>query len=412
MINMYDEIKQYLIPEENYESLIKKINRIKNKAEKFGCEVIFKELESVFIKDENDNIRKFYKVYACGTAKVDGWEFIGTIEHTPNGNILRGMNPDKAIPERYRCSKPYCEHCNTNRLRKDTYVIFNEESKEYKQVGKSCLKDFTNGLSASHIAVIESFEKEIKDSTEYFGGEGTKTYLDIKELLKHYLKSIKIFGFSKSDNGYDSTRSLGRMMYDSERDRLDRFEKKFLEDKLDGIDIKAFEVSDEEVEDALEWAKGLETDSSYLGNIKVIANLTYVEYKHLGLLAALGYSYLKEVERRERVEAAKKQFNNLKHLGNVGEKVTINVADFRVITSWETMYGTTFVYKFVDTNANVVTWKTSKHISTCSKLTGTIKALNFYNDIAQTELTRCKVIENKGRNPLLVVYKIIFICYN
>ena len=104
MINIYDETKQYLIPEENYESLIKKINRIKNKAEKFGCEVIFKELESVFIKDENDNIRKFYKVYACGTAKVDGWEFIGTIEHTPNGNILRGMNPDKAIPKRYLCN--------------------------------------------------------------------------------------------------------------------------------------------------------------------------------------------------------------------------------------------------------------------------------------------------------------------
>ena len=68
----------------------------------------------------------------------------------------------------------------------------------------------------------------------------------------------------------------------------------------------------------------------------------------------------------------------------------------KLLTSWETMYGYTYMYKFTDNNGNIFTWKTGTWIDTESvssvNLKATIKAHSEYRGIKQTELTRCKIL--------------------
>ena len=79
--------------------------------------------------------------------KYNDWYFIGKInadsEHSRNVIHRTKTMEDIEIPDYYyTCSANHCDHCNIDRYRKDTYIIYNDVTKEYKQVGSSCLKDF------------------------------------------------------------------------------------------------------------------------------------------------------------------------------------------------------------------------------------------------------------------------------
>lgn len=89
-----------------------------------------------------------------------------------------------------------------------------------------------------------------------------------------------------------------------------------------------------------------------------------------------------------------------KHVGQIGERITINATfdhsawfTFRLGWSTETMY----IHTFKDPDGNVLIWKTSsRSLSNLEEgdavqLTGTVKDHNEYKGEKQTVLTRCKV---------------------
>lgn len=110
----------YEIFEGNFERLEKKLNRIGNKCKKYGCDFCFSVIGETFreVIDESTkekHIARFITVEVSGTAKVNDWEFVAELEHTENGNIIRGTGIYE-IPERYYTGKPVCEHCKSNRF--------------------------------------------------------------------------------------------------------------------------------------------------------------------------------------------------------------------------------------------------------------------------------------------------------
>ena len=154
---------QFAIHVDNLDRLHKKMDRIRTKCEKYGCDFVYNEIGEEFrdVKDENGYVHaeRFVIVECEGTAKIHGWRFVATVDHTEKGNIIRKMTDDIEVPERYRTSEPICEHCHSRRHRKDTYIVYNEKTDEFKQVGSTCLCDFTGGLSAevaaSYISLFE-----------------------------------------------------------------------------------------------------------------------------------------------------------------------------------------------------------------------------------------------------------------
>ena len=157
-------MKTYAILEGNMERLAKKITRIQNKCRKYGCDFHFAEVGEEYrtMKDDlgQEYTVRYVLVEAEGVAEINGWKFIASVEHTPKGNIIRQACGIE-VPERYYTGEPVCEHCHSNRIRKDTFIVMNEETGEFKQVGRSCLADYTHGMSAEGVAQYVSAFDEI-----------------------------------------------------------------------------------------------------------------------------------------------------------------------------------------------------------------------------------------------------------
>lgn len=70
----------------------------------------------------------------------NGWSFIATIVHTDDGNIIRCV-PGYEVPVEFRDRPTWCDHCKTNRVRRDTYIVRHTDGR-VMQVGSSCLAEF------------------------------------------------------------------------------------------------------------------------------------------------------------------------------------------------------------------------------------------------------------------------------
>lgn len=402
-------MKQYAILESNMDRLMQKITRIRNKCNRYGCDFHFSEVGEEFreIKDENGYIHtaRFVLVEAEGTAVVNGWKFIASVEHTAQGNIIRSVC-DVEVPARYYNTQPVCEHCQSRRYRKNTFIVMNEETGEFKQVGKSCLLDFTHGMSAEGVAAYVSLFDELIQGEAPVDGCWGEQYFETAEFLQYVAETIRAFGYRKNDF-YSSERSTRDRASDylilnhgGFRGIWDAEIRETLQAEMDSV---SFNPENPEIiklaADAREWALTQDESNNYMHNLITACKLDHVGHKHFGILASLFPTYNRELEyqARKAAEEAKRAAEAAKGMdsvwvGNVKDRITVLVESFKCVTSWETEYGTTRIYKITDNTGNVFTWKTGTFLEEGIKtITGTIKAHNEFRGVKQTELTRCRV---------------------
>lgn len=389
-------MKQFLIPEPNMERLTKKLTRIKNKCERYGLDYSFSVLGEEF-HNEDGEIHKYFQIAVEGMAVLNGWRFVATIEHKDGGNIIRQYDTAVEIPVKYRNAPPVCEHCNSKRRRRDTYIIQNEAG-EFKQVGKSCLLDYTSGLSAENVAAfMEGFDLE--DYAAPIGG--WKMYYDVKEYLSRAYEVTRIFGFAPT-SAMDSTVC---MIYE-----CDEIQHKGANPKIrsevataERMEAGRYNPKSKEAQAAaqniIDWAKSFkDSETGYLYNLSVLCSSDFVEGRDLGILASAPHSYNRAMEReeeRKRREQKRKEEQERRgasqHMGTVGEKLEADVDSFTVLTSFSTQWGITIIYKFVS-GGNTIIWKTSSELpKTVSHISGRVKEHSEFNGEKQTVLTRCKV---------------------
>ena len=391
---------RYTIYEGNMERLSKKMFRIQKKCQAYGCDFRFEEVGEEFRELEDDNgctyIARFVIVEAEGIAVVNGWRFIAKLEHTPTGNLInRACNIE--VPKRYYTSPPICEHCNSRRTRKDTYIVRNDETGEFKQVGKSCLQDFTHGMSTEVVAqYIAAFDDLIQGAAPYEGCR-IEPYIETDEWLRYVAETIRHFGYVKyvyeEEDNTGSTRERAARYYWMEHGG--NFSNKMRKQLLSEMETCGFDADSDGSKTgtaaALSWLAEQEESSDYMHNLKTACSLIYINSRHFGITASLFPSYNREKERkaarREREQSAERS----EWFGEVGQRVEIEVAEMRCLTGWETQWGYTKIYQIVDTAGHIFTWKTSGWVEdTVECIKGTIKAHNEYKGIKQTELTRCK----------------------
>ena len=416
---------RYSIPVWNIESLEKKITKIRNKCAKYGCEFKyervgehFEEVTFSYMDEYTGSTKrckqvvKFIDVEAEGTAAVNGWRFAASLEYTKKGNIIKAV-PGMEIPKRFYECGPWCEHCKTNRDRKYSYVVFEEETGEFKQVGKSCLKDFTGGLSAEAVANFESYFKECESFSGFGSGLGSgKQYYETNAFLKCAAETIRVFGYVRNGDSGISTASRSEEIFRVEngyRIGGGRQNEEIVRDRYEEAKSRGFDSDNAEsaelAEKVREWIVTNERDDNYFHNLKVALSLEYIGWDKIGLIVSAFPAYNKnleiEAERRERERKAREEGELSKYVGEVGKRVSFKPADYKVLTSWETMYGTTTLYKIVDEAGNVFIWKASAWINAgrpVEKITGTVKEHSEYGGVKQTVLTRCKVEYGKEKH--------------
>lgn len=410
---VYQSPEFYYIPEDNMERLEKKLQTLKKKCElnhaEFNYEVLRDEFKTW--KDDNnvEHTIKYKVVRVKGEVKHQGWRFVATLEHLDKGNVVRQFDKTLELPEKFLSCGPKCEHCNKIRSRKDTYVVYNDESHEFRQVARNCLKEYTQGLSAENIAFFASIYDALSASTGPAGGS-YHAYYELEEVLRYAAECVAKWGYHKrldpefdfTPQGYQTTRSmvLDNMRYD--RGGLSFKEREAIEEARKEVNWNLEDPAIEQlVSDAVEWIRNEDTTgNTYLHNLQMLlsVNEPYVENRDLGILVSLiptYYNHLNAIERKAQEAKNRAAEATSEYVGEVGERISIDVASMQYVTSFYGYYGDTYLYKFVDTKGNVLIWYSSKYIdleeATYSHVIGTVKSHETYKYVKQTTLTRCKL---------------------
>ena len=372
-----------LIPVNNIEKLTKKIDHIRNK----GGNIIFNVgSEEQMVKDDFGYYHNCVEVEVEGKYVINGWEFVATLEHTGNGNIIRCVIPEmeSQIPSKYKTCGPECEHCHRIRDRKDTYLVYNETTKEFKQVGKQCLMDYTGGLDAEVCASMASSLDaltlaQIADDDDFFNfGRGGSSYVDNNQLKNYAYEVVKQYGYIKND-------TVGKIcdaMWDNT--------KKHILDKTPD--------NENELKKIDEWMATLDTESNdYIRNATLAWKMKYVEYKDFPLIASFINYYFKAQQLNiQRAAQEKHNQETTNYVGNVGEKITFKVASVKVLYQKDNSQYSYYaqpsnVYKLIDDKGNVYKWNASADVNEGDTITATIKAHEEYRGERQTVITRGKI---------------------
>ena len=418
--------KTYMIPEENIENLEKKFNAAARKIRKINPEleptmtkcdhtiVLVRKIElrpcdcrseSTVKKVPYEARRVELKIPDEVVFAENNWAFGGSVE--PSGvegknfvNVnLSGNDLGFIVPTKYFSSNPCsCDYCKTNRKRNKTYLVVNQETGEWKQLGKECLKLFVTGIDVDAIATFESFIKE----AECAANPGDEFFYNKRFKFVKVADALALAYAVYSERGYLATRdSVGNsndlcnknivqrkltQQYGCDSDFLNITNS--TRGKIDAMTFKA----DINVGDVISDVEQL-PDDPYYNNLKVIVANEYVPLNKLGLLVSIPKAidrYEKEKRRQEEKEKLAAESN---YLGSVGEKISVNFVSGREVACCETQFGLLHIYEFKDASGNVIVWKSSsgKEIPESGKISGTVKAHEEYNGIKQTIILRAKI---------------------
>lgn len=413
-------MQKYYIHEGNLERLQKQLKTIENKCKKYNLDFTFNVLEDdvvyrEWVDDETGetHLAKFIAVEAEGSISHGEWSFVAVLEHSKEGTVIRNYNKDLEVPERYRNSPCRCEHCNTIRNRRDTYVIFNNDTQEFKQVGKSCLMEYTQGLSAEDVArYISMFESIIKGEAPS-GRSSWTHYYDSLELVQYTIECVKHWGYTKHDpeeqQYADAPRSTRTRVMDYvylDHGWTNRVEvRERLQAELDAVGFKHNSEENKVLaKEMIAWASAFDaTSNNYMHNLKVVCRKDAVDRRDVGILLSLVpayYKHINNIKEQEKKAAEQKAVAEVsKWVGQEGEKVTRQLKSLEHVYSGDSIYGPTYLYRMVDVDGNVLNWWTSSWLDLETQkavsVTGTIKKLEEYRGIKQTVLIRCKLTWEK-----------------
>lgn len=360
----------YQILKSNLAKLESRINRIIKK----GGNIVFNILgDCTIVHPENNNIVfSGVEVDVSGTYKLNGWCFVGVLEHADNGNIIRLVDSsfEGKVPERYKTAPVECEHCHKQIRRKDTYLVYNENTNEFKQVGSTCLLDYT-GLSAEKCAQLAAIlpaldeygeikEKDIDFSLTNSFAAGFSNDYATKAIYNYVLEK----GYSK-----EQLRTLIEFLYTGTKNL----------------------ASQEKIEEMDAWVNTLNTNNSqYLYNASIAWTKSCIEPRDVTLIASFVSVFLKEKTQRATLANDKSNV----YVGEIGDRISIKVKAARVLyyrdNSWKSYYAdSSCVWEIIDTEGHTFIWSTSHNkISEGDIIKATIKDHKEYKGKKQTTLTR------------------------
>jgi hypothetical protein len=405
----------FTIPEANWISFKSRFEKLQKKADKLGVggSIAYRVIQEKTIwVDMGDSIlstgkkMKAFEIEVFGSApKYEGWTFIGRLEHDQViGTIVRTA-PGYTVPSTYyEAEHTNCDHCKTNRFRKDTFVLGHENG-EYKQVGRQCIKDFLGHEKPERIAQYFSFLFQVEDMAEEYegmsgsGGERYE-YFDLISWLATTSAVIRAYGWLSRTKAKESDYAL------STSDIVSAITERPKGTKKRYPEVEVTEADKQEARDTIEWVVEKFKDkegymmSEYELNIYKIAKAGLVDYWKGGFASSIILYVRKEkglLEERER------ESKTSEYYGEVGTRVSVEQLILTFKTSFDTQYGTTHLYKFKKEQYTFV-WFSSNcmggyinnefveyAIGDVFNITGRIKKHEEYRDIKQTVLTRCKL---------------------
>jgi len=398
-----NEIKIYQIPSWRMDTLNEEIARLNKRADKLGCEhieVITHEVKYIddpnVMDEENPPKIAVHHVELKGNGpKLHGWKFLGTLDHSEYEFPIVKAVPGETIPTKYFHADGICDHCCTNRYRKETFILLHENG-DYRQVGRSCIKDFL-GHNPNRIAsFLEGLDKLIALFGEFeesgFGGSGRmEWYFDKVAVLKTATALIRSFGWVSKARSRDEDISATAddvifLMTPSnnhqESEAKERFRASVNWNEKDDLAT---------AEGAIAWLAEQDSSKDYIHNLQLINTKDEITLKNFGFWCSLVSSYQRAMEQLNEKARIK---NVNEWVGEIKKRQEFNVHVISIVPV-EGYYGWTYIHKMVDTDGHTITWFASSRGELQERddytVVGTVKKHDKYNDWKQTTITRVKI---------------------
>lgn len=329
-------------------------------------------------------------VIAGEAPKLQGWSFVTRLERLPGAaeNLLTGV-PGTTLPEQYRhTDAALCEHCNTRRIRKATYVMHNEAEGRYMQVGHSCLRDFTGTNSPDKLlkgwmTCLDGFGALLGEGRDEEGRDFCYRGSDMQEAELVLAWTLSVVEWS---GGYKFKPKDGWGVGTGDMVWTHMFVAASPKEERAPFPTEAQFAKAREVR---QFLRDLTPNSDYERNLKIMACADFIGPRQVRMLASGVYSWLKAQEAtidrptcNEYVGHEKDRLRGLKL--EVVRTFTVD-SDFgeAQVAIMKDDQGRTFKAKFTGTHRYV---KPATRI----ELTGTVKSHSEYQGTRQTVLTRCE----------------------
>lgn len=406
----------YDVTVSSFEKISKEIARIAKKCDKMGLAYTYsvsEPYEKTFSIPDSKNSRIIHH-YTVSVVTIDidmhfqyqGWIVKGCVSRKDGIEQVHFDLFDEnseVLSKQFRHNDYHCDHCH-RKSNRNHVVIIQHENGELKQVGSTCLDDFCGidgeiivrwneamGQIAYADALLHGDIEEI-DRYGFFGTVGNPCY-EVEEILQLAASTIRMCGFVKS--GYeDSTSDIVKEFFGTAHLKRPEITESDKQDAICAINWIRSEVTQDEID-----------HSEYLYNLQQIIKAGYATFRHFGMLVSLIPTFKRAMEKK-RQDYIKEQAKRAgTFLGEVGKKLSADVTLTRV-TSYDSMYGTGYIYSMMDDSGNTLVWFASRsqghHDGDTFKITGTVKEHKEYHGIKQTVLTRCKISESSSHKEDVV----------
>ncbi|RUP35709.1 MAG: hypothetical protein EKK45_00285 [Curvibacter sp.] len=396
----------------------KRLEALSKKAQSFGLapvvigcvtEVIFERRteqigrsDSVlsYLKPVPDGVRVLHPVKLLRIdiqypmVKLGNWQVVGKLEAMDKGNlqfhVTNSEEDGRAISD--FASRPIaCQHCKTKRRRKDGFVLRDLVGGGYKQVGASCLQDFTgiDPAAALFLARMWSVIRGEEDDLREFAGSGRRNAVSTREFLADVSYLAEKTGFLSAakarDLGIPATfHDALALTHSLQQDNA------LCQDYLAKRDrhlAKADEIR--------KWVAEMPEASSYDRNVKLLLQdeALSIDNKHLAFAASA-------VALFNKAQTTVVETRVSHHVGVPGQKMTGTLTVQRAVPI-DTRFGTSMLVLMHDEQGNRLTWKTSACPRNLLGLKAPlrveasykVKKHDHYKGVAQTTVTHLKVAE-------------------
>ena len=325
-----------------------------------------------------------------------GWVFIGLVEHTAAGNLIKTIPGLSAEGEfiALREAKNTCDHCGHNRKRKMTFLVRDAEGL-VKRVGKTCLKDYTGNdpMEAARytVCLLSNMDEE-------------------GNLIRHNRPTVGTVGFIAWS--FALAREYGYMTRGKARDAgcpatadmawLAIFATGAPETNAKGEPIAPSGEDHDEAARMLGIAREVLTAkasakrSDYEHNLLVAITEDWVSAKQIGFAASV-IGFVQRYEARKAEDAVRAEASTSEHVGEAGDRldaiVTVTGTFLR-----EGFYGATTLVKLITETGSRLTWWASgeRKIKVGGRFiaTFTVKKHGEYKGVKDTTVSRVELSED------------------
>lgn len=357
--------------------------------------------------------------------KANGWKIVGSVTATEEGGrnfverIDKEVDIDIAHYEKVPAGR--CEHCNTSRSRKQTYIVSHEDGR-LLQVGRQCLSELTHGCDVRVLewqSVLCQFDC---DGGEWGGGGGCgkiKT-IKLKDALALTLAIAQDRGGWKDNQWktdhygerylavpgthrlashaikcFDEPSSLLRNASSTHPYNYSKTFGNHLSNNLNyGQFAELYNSKVTEAEAIIDEIRNIDQDKldDFGKEIHYLVSFDWIPVTKAGLscYAPRWLQRKKEREEQDKVEA----LDVNEHIGEVGQRGTFHNLTLRRYKSWTSdQWGFCHLYVWADANGRKVVYIGSgdggvTDIGTAVRFKATIKKQDERDGIKQTVVSR------------------------